>query len=45
MSAPEQLAAIEEAQRKEVTVLKGMVELLIEKGVFSRDEYLAKVRK
>ena len=45
LSAPEQLAAIEEAQRKEVTVLKGMVELLIEKGVFSRDEYLAKVRK
>ncbi len=45
LSANEQLVAIEEAQRKEVAVLKGMVELLIEKGVFSRDEYLAKVRK
>jgi hypothetical protein len=45
LSAAEQLAQIEEAQRKEVTVLKGMVELLIEKGVFSREEYLAKVRK
>lgn len=44
-SATEQLTAIEDAQRKEVAVLKGMVELLIEKGVFSLDEYLAKVRK
>ncbi len=45
MSPAEQLVQIEEAQRKEVAVLKGMVELLIEKGVFSREEYLAKVRK
>ncbi len=41
----EQLRAIEEAQRKEVTALKGMVELLIEKGVFTREEYLAKVKR
>lgn len=45
LSPSEQLAAIEEAQRKEVAALKGMVELLIEKGIFSREEYLAKVRK
>ncbi|MGV3619756.1 MAG: hypothetical protein ACO1OB_03005 [Archangium sp.] len=41
----EQLRAIEEAQRKEVTALKGMVELMIEKGVFTREEYLAKVKR
>lgn len=41
----ELLRAIEEAQRKEVTALKGMVELLIEKGVFTREEYLAKVKR
>ena len=39
------LKALEDAQRKEVTALKGMVELLIEKGVFTRDEYLAKVKR
>jgi formylmethanofuran dehydrogenase subunit D len=39
------LSQIEEAQRREVGALKAMVELLIEKGVFSRDEYLARVRK
>ncbi|MFZ5445634.1 MAG: hypothetical protein ACOZQL_36920 [Myxococcota bacterium] len=41
----EMLRAIEEAQRKEVAALKGIVELLIEKGVFSREEYLAKVKR
>ncbi len=41
----EQLRAIEEAQRKEVTALKGLVELMIEKGVFTREEYLAKVKR
>ena len=45
LSPAEQLTAIEESQRKEVMVLKSMVELLIEKGVFTREEYLAKVRK
>ena len=41
----ETLKAIEDAQRKEVGALKAMVELLIEKGVFTRDEYLAKVKR
>jgi hypothetical protein len=41
----ESLAKLEDNQRKEVSALKAMVELLIEKGVFTRDEYLAKVRK
>jgi hypothetical protein len=44
-SPAEMLRAIEEAQRKEVTALKGMVELMIEKGVFTREEYLAKVKR
>jgi hypothetical protein len=44
-SPSELLKAIEDAQRKEVAALKGMVELLIEKGVFTRDEYLAKVKR
>lgn len=44
-SPGEQLRAIEEAQRKEVTALKGLVELMIEKGVFTREEYLAKVKR
>lgn len=44
-SPSETLRAIEEAQRKEVTALKGMVELMIEKGVFTREEYLAKVKR
>jgi|SRR5215217_2673090 len=39
------LRSVEEVQRKEVAALKAMVELLIEKGVFSRDEYLAKVKR
>jgi hypothetical protein len=39
------LRAIEEAQKKEVAALKAMVELLIEKGLFSREEYLAKVKR
>ncbi len=41
----EMLRLVEEAQRKEVAALKGMVELLIEKGVFTREEYLAKVKR
>ncbi|MBZ4417725.1 general secretion pathway protein GspE [Myxococcus sp. RHSTA-1-4] len=39
------LRSVEEVQRKEVAALKAMVELLIEKGVFSREEYLAKVKR
>lgn len=44
-SPVELLRAVEQVQRKEVAALKAMVELLIEKGVFSRDEYLAKVKR
>ena len=39
------LKTVEEVQRKEVAALKAMVELLIEKGVFTREEYLAKVKR
>jgi hypothetical protein len=41
----ELLRAVEEVQRKEVAALKAMVELLIEKNVFSREEYLARVKR
>jgi hypothetical protein len=41
----ETLKVLEEAQRKEVAALKAMVELLIDKGVFSREEYLARVKR
>lgn len=44
-SPADTLRAIEDAQRKEVAALKGMVELLIEKGVFTREEYLARVKR
>ncbi|RMG17510.1 MAG: general secretion pathway protein GspE [Deltaproteobacteria bacterium] len=37
------LARLEKTHRREVQALKGIVELLIEKGVFTREEYLAKV--
>lgn len=37
--------ALEDVQRKEVAVLRNMVELLIQKGVFTREEYLAKVKR
>lgn len=41
----EQLKAIEEAQRKEVAALKALVEVLIAKGVFTREEYVARVKR
>src|SRR5258708_4391987 len=44
-SAGDVLHGVEEAQRRSVAALKAMVELLIEKGVFSRDEYLARVKR
>ena len=44
-SALEILRSIEETQRRSVSALKAMVELLIEKGVFSRDEYLSRVKR
>lgn len=39
----ELLKKLERTQRKEVQALKAVVDLLIEKGVFSRDDYLSKV--
>ncbi|MET0405434.1 MAG: hypothetical protein ABW123_23660, partial [Cystobacter sp.] len=44
-SPVELLRGVEDVQRKEVAALKAMVELLIEKGVFTREEYLAKVKR
>jgi hypothetical protein len=44
-SPRELLEALTEAQIREVGVLKGIIALLIEKGVFTREEYLAKVRR
>ncbi len=41
----ELLRQLEEVQRKEVSAIKAMVELLIERGVFTREEYLAKVKR
>jgi len=41
----EVLRTLEDLQRREVAAIKAMVELLIEKGVFSREEYLAKVKR
>lgn len=44
-SAVDVLRGVEETQRRSVAALRAMVELLIEKGVFSRDEYLARVKR
>jgi hypothetical protein len=44
-TASEVLQSVEEMQRRSVGALKAMVELLIEKGVFSREEYLARVKR
>ena len=44
-SAVDVLVKVEETQRRSVAALKAMVELLIEMGVFSRDEYLARVKR
>lgn len=44
-SVTEVLRGVEDTQRRSVAALKAMVELLIEKGVFSRDEYLARVKR
>ena len=45
ISAMEVLRGVEETQRRSVAALKAMVELLIEKGVFSREEYLSRVKR
>ena len=44
-SALEVLRGMEETQRRSVAALKAMVDLLIEKGVFSREEYLSRVKR
>jgi hypothetical protein len=44
-TASEVLQSVEEMQRRSVGALKAMVELLIEKGVFSREDYLARVKR
>jgi hypothetical protein len=44
-NAGDVLHGVEQTQRRSVAALKAMVELLIEKGVFSRDEYLARVKR
>jgi hypothetical protein len=44
-SPADRLSVIEEAQRKEVAALKALVSLLIEHGIFSREEYLARVKR
>jgi hypothetical protein len=44
-SPRELLTAVEAVQRKEVAALKAMVEMLIEKGVFTREEYVARVKR
>jgi hypothetical protein len=44
-TASEVLQSVEEMQHRSVAALKAMVELLIEKGVFSREEYLSRVKR
>src|SRR2546428_3334754 len=44
-SAVEVLRGVEETQRRSVAALKAMVELLIEKGVFPREEFLSRVKR
>lgn len=44
-SPSDTLRQLEDVQRKEVAAIKAMVELLIERGVFTREEYLAKVKR
>jgi hypothetical protein len=39
------LKTLEDAQKKELAALKAIVDLMLEKGVFTRDEYLAKVKR
>ena len=44
-SAVDILRGVEDVQRKEVAALKALVELMIEKGIFTRNEYLEKVKR
>jgi hypothetical protein len=43
--ALQMLKTLEDAQRKELSALKAIVDLMLEKGVFTREEYLAKVKR
>jgi hypothetical protein len=43
--AAEMADALESAQRKQLKAIRAMVDLLVEKGVFSRDEYLARINR
>jgi hypothetical protein len=45
LSPQEAVRMIEEAQRGDAAALKAIVDLLIEKRVFTREEYLAKLRR
>ena len=44
-SGLEMIAALDLAQKKQIRAIRVMVELLIEKGVISRDEYFARVNR
>ncbi|MBI2379027.1 MAG: general secretion pathway protein GspE [Deltaproteobacteria bacterium] len=44
-SASDVARSLEEAQKKQFRAIRAMVELMIEKGVFSRDEYAARVSR
>jgi hypothetical protein len=39
------LQRLEEGQQSEVAAMRAMIELLIDRGVFSREEYLARIRR
>lgn len=41
----DRFAALEESQRREVAALKALVELLVQKGVISLDEYLSRLKR
>lgn len=41
----EMAEALEDAQRKQLKAIRAMVDLLVEKGVFSRDEYLQRLNR
>ncbi|MFL5320225.1 MAG: hypothetical protein ACJ790_11260, partial [Myxococcaceae bacterium] len=39
-----QIAQLEQLMASQVRVARGLIELLVQKGIISREEYLAKVR-
>lgn len=41
----DRIGQVEESQRREVAALKALVELLVQKGVISLDEYLARLKR